>query len=446
MASIETCAKSIEKIFFAYMSGSMNETEFCSRLGSTLTVASAYTSTRTKKTFEVVLIDGKSEFCGMSCYPNLEELNSLIVNMNSGNEFKKKWVYELTKYTVEIDKNMFDHSIINFNPPEMTAMILHEMAHTAFNDQLAERIWIAYKQNMSILKMQEKKTVKAAQQVFYSIPIFMACGAHTWHTGKNGFYEEYECDKIFGLEEYRPHMESALSKIIRAYGTTIFSTEHQADSIVDKNFKWCNLNITDITHRRDLIRRDLLAMSSKSRSKSFKRACLDIMVKFGIGMKDKYSGELVATESVLDMIDNGEESLNGILQKYQFATLPSASGALESMLINMASRPSPAIESAKRGRAPKLPSQYDIDTISVELDRIQNHHDRIYVLDLIHDRLDQIQEFEEFVEYTGEIKRYASKINTLRDSLNQLRVAVLRKNNFDKHYGIFVKYPAGYEG
>lgn len=446
MASIETCAKSIEKIFFEYMAGNMSEADFCSRLGSTLTVASAYTKTKTKKTFDVVLIDGKSEFCGMSCYPNLEELNGLIVNMNSGNEFKKKWVYDLTKYTIEIDKNMFDRTIINFNPPEMTAMILHEMAHTAFNDQLAERIWIAYKQNMSLLKMQEKKTIKAAQGVFYSIPIFMACGAHAWHTGKNGIYEEYECDKVFGLDTYRAHMESALSKIIRAYGTTIFSTEHQTDTLVDKNFKWCNLNITDITHRRDIIRRDLFAMSNKSRSKSFKKACLDIMVKFGIGMKDKYSGELVATEAVMDMIENGEESYNGILQKYSFATLPSASGALESMLINMSSMESPAIESAKRGRAPKLPSQYDIDTISIEVDRISNHHDRIYVLDLIHDRLDQIQEFEEFVEYTGEIKRYSTKIKMLRDALDQLRIAVLRKNNFDKKYGIFVKYPAGYEG
>ena len=116
------------------------------------------------------------------------------------------------------------------------------------------------------------------------------------------------------------------------------------------------------------------------------------------------------------------------------------------MLINMSSMESPAIESAKRGRAPKLPSQYDIDTISIEVDRISNHHDRIYVLDLIHDRLDQIQEFEEFVEYTGEIKRYSTKIKMLRDALDQLRIAVLRKNNFDKKYGIFVKYPAGYEG
>lgn len=446
MASMETCAKSIEQIFFSYMSGNMSESEFCSRLGSTLTVASAYSKVKTKKTFEVVLIDGKNEFYGMSCYPNLDELNNLIINMNSGNDFKKKWVYDLTKYTVEIDKNMFDRTIINFNPPEMTAMVLHEMAHTAFNDQLAERIWIAYKQNMAILRMQEKKTVKAAQGIFYSIPVFMACGAHAWHMGKNGIYEEYECDKIFGLDEYRQHMESALGKIIKAYGTTIFPTDAQTDKLVDKNFKWCNVNITDITHRREAIRRDLFAMSNKSRSRSFKRACLDIMVKFGIGMKDNYTGELVATEAVLDMIESGEEEYNGILQKYSFTTLPSASGALESSLINMMSKESPAIESAKRGRAPKLPSQYDIDSLSIEVDRIENHHDRIYVLDLVHDRLDQIQEFEEYVEYTGEIRRYAPKIKQLRDSLDRLRLAVLRKNTFEKRYGVFVKYPEGYEG
>ena len=447
MASIETCAKSIEQIFYSYMSNSMSESEFCSRLGSTLTVASAYTNTKTKKVFTVSIIDGKNEFYGMSCYPNLDQLNGLIINMNSGNEFKKKWVYELNNYTVEIDKNMFDRTIINFNPAEMTAMILHELAHTAFNDQLAERIWIAYKQNMSILRMQEKSMIKTAQGIFYSIPVLMACGTHAWHVGKNGIYEEYECDKVFGLEEYRVHMESALGKIVKAYGNTIFPTDTQADKLIDKNFKWCNVNITDITHRREAIRRDLFAMSNKTRSKSFKKACLDIMVKFGIGMKDNYSGALVATEAVLDMIESGEETYNGILQKYSFAVMPEATGALESVLANMMTRESPAVEAARRGKIPKLPSQYDIDSISIEVDKIENHHDRVYVIDLIHDRLDQVQEFEEYVEFTGEYKKYSHKINQIRDDLNALRIAVLKKSSFGKRsYGVFVKYPEGYEG
>ncbi len=443
MANIESCAKSIEQVFFAYMSKNIDERTFCSRLSTAVECASACTGL--KKKFDVVIIDGKSEFYGMSCYPSLEQLNNLIVNMNSGNEFKKKWIYDLNQYTIEIDKNVFDKSIIAFNPQELTAMILHEVGHTVYNDKLPERIYISYKQNMSILKMEEKRAVAAIQGVFYSIPVFMACGMHAWNVRDNGVHEEMVCDQVFGLKNYQQHMMSALDKIIAAYGTTLIVPDSDQDTKVGKTFKWCNVNIKDITHRREVIRRDLFMWASSTRSKSFKKACLNIMTKFGIGMKDNYSGNLVATESVVDAIYDGEEQLNGILQKYSFITLPGYHGAMETIVERYLSM-SPAAESSRSGKIPKLPTQYDIDEIQIEVDRMENHYDRVYVLDLIHNKLDQIQEFEEYCEYTGESKKFATKIKTMREDLDRLRHAVLRRQDFNKRYGVFVKYPIGYEG
>ena len=88
-----------------------------------------------------------------------------------------------------------------------------------------------------------------------------------------------------------------------------------------------------------------------------------------------------------------------------------------------------------------------MDTIYVEVDRIQNHADRRYVLDLIYHQEEKIQNFLELCDVNPELKgKYHGKMQSMLKELESMRQAVLAKRNFDKQYKVFVKYPAGYEG
>jgi hypothetical protein len=101
----------------------------------------------------------------------------------------------------------------------------------------------------------------------------------------------------------------------------------------------------------------------------------------------------------------------------------------------------------KKDKGIDIPNQLDVDTIFVEVDRIQNHADRRYVLDLIYNQEERINQFLELCDHDETLKaKYYSHMQSMLSELSDMRKAVLEKRSFDKKYKVFVKYPEGYEG
>ena len=126
--------------------------------------------------------------------------------------------------------------------------------------------------------------------------------------------------------------------------------------------------------------------------------------------------------------------------------MPGNYSAIESTLANCFTEE--ARESIFSKRKPSLPNNYDIDAISIEVDRIKTHQDRMYVLDLIYNRIEQINEFKESIETNRSLMdRYNPKITRMTEQLDAARIRVLNKRNLDNSdYKVFVKCPEGYEG
>ena len=147
--------------------------------------------------------------------------------------------------------------------------------------------------------------------------------------------------------------------------------------------------------------------------------------------------------TVLDKIDEGTMQVSGMANNFNILNDARLSGAIESLT----QRVLPATEAVKKNKCMKLPSEYDIDAISIEIDRIENHHDRIYVLDLIYNKIEQINNFRDYCEITDQLPKYETKIKKMLSELETLRRAVLEKRNLNGgRYQVFVKYPHAYEG
>ena len=108
----------------------------------------------------------------------------------------------------------------------------------------------------------------------------------------------------------------------------------------------------------------------------------------------------------------------------------------------------PAFESIMKGKVKKgLPSWNSIDNIQIEIDRMTNHHDRVFVLEMIYDKIDDINEFMDYIgSNPNEVRRYKDEAQRMLDELEGMREQVLRRKNFANRYSVFVKYPEGYEG
>lgn len=446
---IENCVTSIEKAFFDYLAKRLNEAEFCKRLSKILTSADL---SGVSKEFEVSLIDGKADFAGMCVYPDMSQFSALITSTLAKDEpaetsyrsFCDHWFKDINKYYIEIDKNCFDRYSINLTPQELTAMLLHELSHVVFSDKTMEKFYRSYKINKAQLTRQEASVAKVAMSSFYILPGIIACGAHKMNSGPNGLREEYLCDKVFGLKDYQEHLVSAMDKIMKVYGTNAVYDDGISDKKVSANLKWCNFQVNEMEFRRDALKRDMVNMASTTHSRFTKNAILYIMNAIGLGFKDKYTGNIVATESVVEGLSNGSIPVQGFSAVYDIIDVPKETAAFETVI--KCARQTYARESAFR-RDPKLPKAFDIDIIDVEIDKVESHQDRIYVLDLIYARDEEISEFIEYYgEDSNQVKANRAKIDKYRKRLAELRARVLSKHTIDKGYKLWVKSPEGYEG
>ena len=264
-----------------------------------------------------------------------------------------------------------------------------------------------------------------------------------WKVGKNAVKLEVSCDKNVTELGYGDYLISALQKIVRAYGNSNYVNDEEYDSQMQTEVRWGIINATELLNRRDSIKNDLYYKAAKSNSGFFKRVCYDAMNWLGIKQQNRYTGN-IAIESITYLPDDTSEFLKENNLVYDLKTFSKVEALYRS------ARNTAAMESShrrKEDKRPKIPSQLDLDAIEVEIDRISNHMDRRYVLDLIYNQIEIIENLKERFELEPDLKRaYAGKAERMLEELADMRKRVLAKRNFDQKYKVFVKYPEGYEG
>lgn len=438
---VEKALSMMEDTFSDYLMKKISAEKFEKNLGIAM---SALPLENGPKHFEVAIVQNRKEpFFGFYLYPVMSQLEKFteesVADDISFPQLCKKWK-SIKDWYIEIDSTCFDRSIFNFTPKELTAMALHEVGHTIYSDRPVERYYRAYQEAKTRMKLADKASMKVLYAL-YTIPLAVSCMQKNWVDGKNRIKVEMAADKFLEEFEYQEILISALDKIIKATGS-INQTEESKEQKVENSVQWCNFNVADIARRRDKLKDELYYQAIRTESGFFKALSMRILNELGVKMRERYTGYVV--EATLDMLEDRD-----LFQKYT----PCFEEATFSKLVrrvNIAKNfdIEAAMEGFGKRKVPQLPSQYDIDAISVEIDKITTHYDRTYVLDLIYKVLDDINIYEEYIALADPMKakNTKGKIATMRKELDELRKACLAKKDLDREYRLFVKYPAGYEG
>jgi len=393
------------------------------------------------KHFEVEIIneDRKETFFGMRIFPVIDNLDSIASNMIVDKipfkELCKKW-RSIENWYIEIDAQSFDRYTINFIPQELVSLLYHEIGHVIYSEKPVEGFYRSYQEAYMRLKIADKASLKVLY-LLYTIPLATACTTRSWFKTKRGNDEEVFADSLATELGYGEYLSSALDKVIKAYGNTIQNDD--SESIIEASIKWCNLNIADLTKRQRKLKDDLFYQTLKSDSNYFKSLSVKILNTLGLQLRENYSG--AAIECSLEVIEEKD-----FMTSHTSIFNPKIIGNYEIRI--KAAQESANMELALESKNKlDFPSQYDIDAIFVEVDRISNHHDRIYVLDLIYNKISELEKFRELCDIDISIKRkYGNKIDPMLKQLEELRNAVLDKRIFNTKYKVFVKVPDGYQG
>ena len=431
----------LDDIFSSFLLNK-NQREFCRDASSFLTGV-------TGKTIAVEIVGShstsKEPFFGMRIFPVLtDQLLSLLTDVKKVPSFetiRKEWK-SLKEWVLEIDIRTFDRTSINFNPQELTAFTLHEIGHVIYSDRKIEQFYRAYRHCRIKMSEEDKASVKVLY-FLYQIPLFLVCGMRNWGVTDRDLREEMFADTTVARLRYGDHLVSAFQKVIRAYGNQSYSTEAKEDAEIESSIQWCNLNACDLIHRKNKLKDELYETGIRSVSNNVQNMIRGIMAKLGITKKDRYTGNIVL-ESFIDFEDTDFVKESELVYNIkEFSKIEkSLRAAQESAQHTIAQE-----AFGRKSKKDAIPSQLDVDTIFVEVDRIQNHADRRYVLDLIYNQEEKIERFKERFQYNEMLKeQYGSKMDAMMIELESMRKAVLAKRSFDKQYKVFVKYPAGYEG
>lgn len=444
---VEKALTLMDDSYNKYLVGDISQAEMCRNLAAAL---SSFPYDAGKKEFTVQVTSNKTgneKFFGMRVYPDIEEMDDFCKELvNEGDKIRftdivKKWK-KIDKWFLEIDGTCFDRNQFNFNPKELTALTLHEIGHIIYSDKPIEGFYRAYQEVKARMNSSDKATQKLMYDI-YMIPLTLACMQRRWVNGKNEVQLEIIADKTVVELGYGQYLLEALDKITRAIGS--LNSQNNQDEL-NSSMNWCQQNIADIMKRKEQLKDELYYRAVRTKSNYMKAMTIIILDKLGFKLRERYTGYVV--ENTIELLSDPE-----VMQKYMPIVDAMESAKFDKFYNMMHSSNSIAMEAIfnKRKKVKvELPSQYEIDAIAVEVDKITNHHDRIYVLDLIYEVLERINNFEEAISPDPSlVKKWSAKIRQMKDELEALRQAVLAKKTFATSYKFFVKLPeaaSDYEG
>ena len=435
----------IEATFSDYMIGKINEKSFLNKMETALD-ALPFNS---KKSFSVIISKNKNmskEFFGFNVFPEMDKLeyicNTIANDDTKFSDIVKRW-RSIEEWEIVIDSLIFDRNFIAFNPKELTAMLLHEIGHVTQSDEPIEQFYRAYLESKSRLKSADKVSKKVLY-ILYTIPLAVACTSRRWVNDKNELKLEISADKSLIETGYAEHLLNAFDKIIKASGS-ITRSEDMNYKEIESNVEWANMNIVDVIKRRDKLKDSLYYKAIQTNSGYIQALCARILNFLGVRMRERYTGA-VAESCMLNELINGEITLETHVPFYDIKKF----GQIETRIMNAQKELEIANESFFNKRKKSkvdIPDEYDLDRIFVAIDDIQNNYDKVYVLDLIYEQIEKLNDFEEAISMDeSKSKKWAPKIEEMRSRLATLRKSVLNKNIAKKEYKVFVKYPEGYEG
>ena len=432
----------LESAFTRFLMNESTEARLCREIETAL---NNLPFEENQKQFTVQIANQKSveKFFGMRVFPKIEELDNFckdLVGEESDDIIKfkdlvKRWK-NIGSWFLELDATLFDRNIVNFTPKELVALTLHEIGHVIYSDKPVEGFYRAYREAKVRMKISDRATQKLMYNI-YMIPLSIACMQKRWVNDKNQINVEIVADKTVVELGYGEYLVEAFDKIIRRYGS-INTNENQLQSEIDTSVQWCNLNISDVIRRKETLKDELYYRAIRTKSNYMKAITIIMLDKLGFKMKERYTGAVV--ENSLELLSDPK-----IMEKYIPIVDALESARFDKQLQGMISSEQIAMEAAfNRGKKIKavLPSQYEIDAIAIEVDKITNHHDRIFVLDLIYEVLEKINTFEQTISSDPSlVRKWSATINSMKEQLEQLRQATLSKKSFSSEYRFFCKLP-----
>lgn len=371
----------------------------------------------------------KDEFFGMSIYPThsvADRIVQCMIDKKPLKAYEEIWV-ENDVWIIEIDSKLVYDTKLNANPSELTAALLHEIGHTIYSNSIPQKLhktmsytFLNLPSDVRIILTKGNKSFKA---------LFTPIVAQASRNVSYSLKKELEADKYVVKMGYGQSLETLLQKILLVYGSDfVDNTDRELEQNLKVTASWSRTQASELRLRKDALRNSIDTVTLITPSLYIREIFENINEKVFKGSP--------SFEQLVNRENRGKYLTESVLPDDRQGIPCNA-----------------VIESArntkfdKYGKLQKV-TQHDIDIVAIQAEKIENQNDKIYLLDVIYDYCETLDLAEECLAdgRKSAVQMTERQIKDMKSELGDLRKRILTTKITEKQYGVFIKYPAGYEG
>lgn len=372
----------------------------------------------------ISIIDNEKQFFGMCIYPSMNEIEMLTMAMMANGDGKIKFsdlenmhrdMMDKSSLVVEIDSLLlYDHNL-NATAGEVTAILLHEIGHIVASNSIVNRMrrareYMAAKIDHGTRRLMSKIPIINNMFSLVSLQIFS-------HQLNIQLVKEKEADELARKEGYGEELLSILNKLIaNGKGSKIRKSNKEIDKDIEVTVDWLIVNVKELEYRKNKLNRTLKLMRLTTPSRHLANCIKHISEKiFNILKKEEDKPEFVNEAFMLSNLRNKK--------------MKAPKGAVDSS-----------------GRVKRLVSR-DLDVYRAELERVHSVDEKIFLIERLHDLLEDAEYALYMVhEDPRKVMQSEETIRNYIQSVHELLRDVNNKRTSKERYGLYIKYPADYEG
>lgn len=382
---------------------------------------SGMTQTTQEVDFYVSIVDNKtSNLFGASVYPSEAVMNKLVHMLTEERPTSEILgeVWQKSHYwNIEIDSIILYDKNLKANPGEILAVILHELGHVAFSNSVPERLNRVFRTYTMIQSVKVKNVLKAnsvTKKILY-FPILAACASTNFKIG-DSIKKEVIADDFAYRCGYGEDLVNFIDKLLMSQGNSLINkSEKSMDDDVKVFMQWSIENLTELHFRKNKLKQSLRTEILRNPSKYTRKIIQDIKdTMFGNDKQDLYN-QLVQESFIINSIASAKDCT--LMEAYKMHKL-------------------------------KPLKWRDLDIYQAELSRVNTVDDKIFLLENLHDELDRANLA---LNLLAEGK--ADKVGQSKQTITEYKIEVIKLIEKAKaieiqkeRFGLFIKYPEGYEG
>lgn len=414
-----------------------------------------------------------AKFFGVNVFPTINAMDAFVTTVTSAydsddrrfGEIKNLWD-NFNIWAIELDHELLYGTKLNASNEEIASVLFYEIYRVVYNEALYSTVFAVIEEVLFSIKYDLRKMISTTKiRKIFNVLLIEACAI------KNFPFDVIPIELDDGSPlSYINNMayKTFVDKVLRAEGNGRVNLPydefcHQikilGNWVLDAALKLrssksdlrralkvesmrtpsniIKLSIEDI-HRTlfgDILEKFTVTEAAKSYTKSpSKSLSMNILHSMADSLKDPIGTNIKSYQSLTSITKEMKETFYEGRRRELVAAMEKAKNAAVLEFIG------------KFGKMKKV-NQFDIDVIETEMDRIETPDDKVYVLDKIYIQLDKVNASLDMLEEDpSRVTQSKQTLEKMKHELEIMKTNTLAKKIIPKEYGVFIKYPKGYQG